>query len=140
MEKIKTKIRQFFYILRHDYFNASNVIFFVAVAVCAFWTYGSIMSMSRNWFLAEEVAEKKHQLAVLQLEIENLELENEYYRSDEYKELSARTKEGKKLSGENLVVLPDNSEYAKTKYDNETSSEKPATSNISHWLSFLFGV
>lgn len=140
MEKIKTKIRQFFYVLRHDYFNTSNVIFFIAVAVCAFWTYGSIMSMTRNWLLSEEVAEKKHQLAVLELEIENLELENDYYRSNEYKELAARAKEGKKLAGENLVILPDNSEYAKGKYNQNTVTEKPSYSNISHWISFLFGV
>jgi len=70
-----------------------------------------------------------------------MELENAYYRSDEYAELSARAKLNKQLDGENLVYLPENSETAKNKYktdDSETAASEP--SNFSGWMSFLFGV
>lgn len=96
--------------------------------------------MSRNWELSQKITTKRRELELLRLEIETIELENDYYRSAEYQELSARAKEDKKLEGENLVYLPENSETAKNKYksspENETAAEP---SNFSQWMSFLFG-
>ena len=140
MNGLKTKFRQFIYVLKHDYLNSSNVIFFIAIVFCIFWTYSSIVAMSRNWKLAEQIASKKKELTMLQLEIETLELENDYYASTEYQELAARAKQNKKLEGENLVILPDNSDYAKNKHTSSSSSEKTEPSNLSKWLSFLFGI
>lgn len=141
MNGLKTKLRQFIYVLKHDYLNSSNVIFFIAIVFCVFWTYSSIIAMSRNWKLAGQIAEKKKELAILELEVETLKLENEYYSSPEYQELSARAKQNKKLEGENLVILPDNSEYAKNKHKvKSSSSERTESSNFSKWMSFLFGV
>ena len=140
MNGLKTKFRQFIYVLKHDYLNSSNVIFFVAIAVCIFWTYSSIVAMSRNWKLAEQVAAKRKELAILELEVETLKLENDYYASPEYQELAARAKQNKKLEGENLVILPDNSEYAKNKHTLSPVAKKTEPSNLSKWLSFLFGI
>lgn len=140
MNRLKTNLRRFIYVLKHDYLSSSNIIFFVAIVVCIFWTYSSIIAMSRNWTLAEEIASKKRELAVLSLEVETLSLENDYYRSDEYKELAARTKQNKKLSGEKLVLLPDNSDYAKNKHKKPAQQTKNSSSNIYKWLSFLFGI
>lgn len=139
MTKIKTRFKRLIYVLKHDYLTSSNIIFCIAVIFCAAWTYGSIMAMSRNWTLSEQIAQKERELAKLQLEVETLELENEYYSSDEYKELAARAKGNKKLPGETMILLPENSDYAKTKHasDNVIIASEP--SNISQWLSFLFG-
>ncbi len=139
MNKFKTKFRQFVYVLKHDYFNANNLIFFVVIILCIAWTYSSIVAMTRNWKLSEEIVEKKKELAILELEVETLELENEYYSSDEYKELAIRAKQNKEFPGENLVILPDNSDYAKNKHT-QTSSKQQEVSNLSKWLSFLFGI
>ena len=140
MNKIKTKLRQFIYVLKHDYFNSSNIVFFAAVAFCVLWTYSSIAAMTRNWNLAEEIASKKKELAILRLEVETLELENNYYSSPEYQELAARAKQNKKLPGENMVFLPPNSDYAKNKHKAQTSTAKAEPSNLSKWLAFLFGI
>ncbi|MBR3204336.1 hypothetical protein IKF81_01480 [Candidatus Saccharibacteria bacterium] len=97
--------------------------------------------MSRNWELSQKIATRKKELTLLQLEVETYELENEFYRSEEYQELSARSKQDKKAEGENLVYLPENSEVAKNKYKETTASEENAEpSNFSQWMSFLFGV
>ena len=140
MTKIKTRFRQFIYVIKHDYLTSSNIIFCIAVIFCAAWTYGSIMAMTRNWTLSEQIASKERELQRLQLEVETLELENQYYASEEYKELAARAKGGKKLPGETMILLPANSDYARTKHasDNIVISSEP--SNISRWLSFLFGI
>ena len=140
MNGLKTKLRQFIYVLKHDYLNSSNVIFFIAIVVCVFWTYSSIVAMSRNWKLAEQIAEKRKELAILELEVETLKLENDYYASPEYQELAARAKQNKKLEGEKLVILPKNSDYAKNKHVSSASSKKTESSNLSKWLSFLFGI
>ncbi len=139
MEKIKTKIRQTLYKIRHDYLDYGNIILFIAIILCLSWTYGSIAAMSRNWELAEKIATREKELALLQLEIDTLELENQYYASKEYQELAARRQQNKKLPGELMVYLPENSESAKRKHQNNTSTTNNEASNFEKWMSFLFG-
>ena len=95
--------------------------------------------MSRNWQLSERLASEKKQLELLQVEIDTLELENAYYDTDEFKELSARRLAGKQLPGEKLVYLSANSDQAKNKHApvvvKITAKEK---SNFEKWLAFLF--
>lgn len=68
--------------------------------------------------------------------------ENEYYASDEYLELEARRLQNKVGDGESLVYLPENSETAKHKHDEnatETTISEQVASNLEQWLQFLFG-
>ncbi len=141
MQKLKTYFRRFCFYIKHNYFSIDNIFFVVAILFCISWTYSSISAMSRNWELSQKIATRKKELTLLQLEVETYELENEFYRSEEYQELSARSKQDKKAEGENLVYLPENSEVAKNKYKETTTSEENAEpSNFSQWMSFLFGV
>ncbi|MBR3180480.1 hypothetical protein IKF63_00130 [Candidatus Saccharibacteria bacterium] len=140
MQKLKTRLRRLYFRIKHDYFSFDNIVFAVAIVLCFFWTYSSISAMSRNWELSQKIATRKRELALLKLEVETAEMENTYYKSAEYQELSARAKQDKALEGENLVYLPENSETAKNKYKTlsveETISEP---SNFSQWMSFIFG-
>ena len=141
MPDLKTKCRRFYFKIKHDYLSFDNIIFVIAVIICFFWTYSSIVAMSRNWELSQRIATKERERDLLQLEVQTLELENEYYRSSEYQELSARAKQNKTLDGENLVYLPQNSEAAKNKYKTTSAPESSnEPSNFSQWMSFLFGV
>lgn len=142
MQNLRTKCKQLIYRFKHDILTLDNVVIIVAVILCFGWTWGSVSSMSRNWELASQVAEAERQLALLQLEIETMEYENEYYASDEYLELEARRLQNKVEAGETLVYLPDNSEEAKHKHDSDdedTSITATITSNWQQWLEFLFG-
>ncbi|MBR3256895.1 hypothetical protein IKG02_01225 [Candidatus Saccharibacteria bacterium] len=139
MQKLKTKLRRVYYRLRHYYFSADNVIFLLTIVLCVVWTGSSISAMSRNWELSQKIATKSRELERLDLEVKTIELENIYYASEEYQELSARSKENKKLPGENLVYLSENSETAKNKYKEAPEAEKiEEPSNFSQWMSFLF--
>ncbi len=142
MENLKTKLRRFYFRIKHDYLSFDNIVFFVAIAACFFFTYDSLSATSRNWELSQKLSTRKRELALLQLEVETMELENAYYRSAEYQELSARAKQNKLLEGEKLVYLPENSEAARKKYDEKSEEpvETPAPSNFSQWMSFLFGL
>ncbi len=111
----------------------------VAILFCLVWTYQSIVSMSRNWELAERLNADKKTLELTRLEVEATELENEYYKSAEYQELAARKFANKQLAGENMVFLPENSEVAKNRH--RVVVEKPTEkqySNIEKWFMYLF--
>ena len=95
--------------------------------------------MTRNWELSEKLNTEKQTLELLRIETQMAELENEYYRSEEYQELLARKTADKKLPGENMVSLPENSEEAKKKH--EAAPKQPEQNNKSNyekWMTFLF--
>lgn len=144
MSEAKTRMRKFQYWVKHDLFTFERVILIVAVVFCLVWTWGSIDAMSRNWSLAQELMNRQRERALLELEVETLELENEYYRSHEYQELAARKYQGKMLPGETMIYLPDNSETAlnkhKTQDNGETTIAAATMSNVEQWLAFLFGI
>jgi hypothetical protein len=129
---------------QRNFFAFDNVLVFIAAGCCLMWTWGSISAMTRNWTLSQELIERERQKALLELEVETLELENEYYHSNEYKELSARKYQNKKLPGETMIYLPANSEAAKAKHDdiNNTDSavDTPQLANFEQWMAFLFGI
>lgn len=139
---MKTKLRQFRHFLKHDLFIVDNITVIVTVIACLAFAWSTIMATSRNWELAQELLEKRQEEALLELEVATLELENEYYASEEYQELAARSKQHKKLPGETVIYLSDNSEYAKNKHKNKAddTSIKSTPSNFNQWLQFLFGL
>ena len=139
MSKINLKLRRFNYKMRHDFFSVENVALLIAVILCLTWTYQSILAMSRNWELSERLSAERKELELISIEVEAAELENEYYSSNEYQELMARRNLDKKLVGENMVVLPENSEAAKNKHQQKTVPEvEKQYSNIEKWWMFLF--
>lgn len=144
MSEIKTRLRKTQYWMKHELFTFERVILTVAAVFCLAWTWGSIDAMSRNWSLAQELMSRQREKALLELEVETLELENEYYRSYEYQELAARKYQGKMLPGETMIYLPDNSKAAlskhKTTSTEETTITVTAMNNLEQWLAFLFGI
>ena len=138
--KTEAKVRRATYKMTHDYFSFENVILAIAIALCISWTWRAISSMSRNWELAQRLATREKDLAVTSLEVNNLEAENQYFKTTEYQELAARHQQNKKLPGETLIYLPNNTESAKTKHQVvEESIEEEAPTNLEQWISFLFG-
>ena len=139
MNGIKARLRRINYNLKHDYLTVENVVLLLAIVLCLVWTYQSITAMSRNWTLSEKLTTEKKTLELVSMEVEMAELENDYYRSDEYQELMARKHLDKKLPGENMVVMPENSETAKNK-NKEVAAEKVEKNytNFEKWMMYLF--
>lgn len=140
MNKLKSNLRRFNYKLRHDFLSVENVILFLAIVLCLVLTYQSIVAMSRNWELTERLTSERKSLELLSVEVEAAELENEYYKSNEYQELMARKYLDKKMSGENMVIMPENSEAAKNKYQTVVITDKndKEYSNFEKWMMYLF--
>lgn len=143
MGELKTKLRKTQYWLKHDLLVFDNVVLIVALVFCLIWTWGSISSMTRNWSLAQTLMNRQREKALLELEVETLELENEYYLSDEYQELAARKYQGRMLPGETMVYLPESVDEQPID-EAEVISEEYVTvdkmSNFEQWLAFLFGI
>ncbi|MBR3138689.1 hypothetical protein IKG38_01605 [Candidatus Saccharibacteria bacterium] len=139
MNKIKTMLRRLRYKMRHDFFTVENMVLIFAIALCLVWTYQSVAAMSRNWELSERLNKEKRELELAKIEVEAAELENEYYKTDEYQELLARKFLDKELAGEHMVVLPENSEEAKNKFSEVIIEEKETEkTNFDKWMMFLF--
>jgi hypothetical protein len=95
--------------------------------------------MSRNWELVERLNSEKKSLELAKIEVETAELENEYYKTEEYQELAARKMVNKQLSGEHMVYMPENSEVAKNKHKvAEEVKEEKTYSNFEKWMMYLF--
>lgn len=140
MNSLKQKARQTKYKMTRS-LTGKRAAVLIFIAACLAWTYGAIVSLSRNWELEQRLISKRREVRLLELEVETIELENQYYASEEYQELAARSKENKILPGETLVYLPKNSEEAKKKHeDAEVKISYAEPSNFRQWLSFLFGV
>ncbi len=127
------------YRLTHGFFTIENVVLLVAILLCLMWAFKSIEAMSRNWELTERLNEERRSLELLRIENQLAELENEYYKSDEYQELLARKSANKQLPGEHMVYMPENSEAAKNKHAaKNVVAEETEKSNLEKWMTFLF--
>lgn len=139
VSRIKNWLRRLKFKLNHDFFTVENVVLGLAIILCLVWTFQSIKAMSRNWELSEKLTAERKSLELLKIEVEAAELENDYYKSDEYQELLARKQLDKKLEGENMVVLPENSEAARNKYKNASIEiVEKKYSNVEKWIKYLF--
>lgn len=138
MGEIKNIFRRVNYRFRHDFFTIENVVLILAIFLCLIWTYQSIVAMSRNWELSERLTTERKNLELVTVEVEMAELENEYYKSNEFQELMARRDLDKKLEGENMVVMPENSSEARNKYKASlTEKEEIGRSNFEKWMLYL---
>lgn len=139
MSKLSNKIRHLSYRLRKNYFTKDNILIIVTCFLFICFAWSGITSLTRNWELERKVETLRLEKAKLEIEVANLQLEQQYYQTDEYKELVARSKQGKLAEGETMVIMPKNSDAALNKYKNTTTEETKEESNFSQWIKFLFG-
>jgi cell division protein FtsB len=134
-------IRKIIYTIRHKYLTFNTVIIAAAFLIAASWVWGSLEVMQRNYSLQKEVDLKQRQLQLTRLQRDSLELQKKYYQTDEYKELAVRDTLGLVRPGEKLLILPKNSEAAKTADTpvKQVVVAPEAEPNLQQWLNFLFG-
>ncbi len=138
----KININKIIYTIRHKYLTFNNLVIAAAFLIAAGWVWGSLEVMQRNYGLQKEVDFKRQQLELAQLQKDNLELQNRYYQTNEYKELELRKSLGLVMPGESLLILPDNSEEvlkADAAPQRQVAVATQEASNFEQWLNFLFG-
>lgn len=109
-------------------------------------TWSGVSVIETNYELQKQVSKLEQQNQVAQLENNNLKLQNEYYNSNQYLELTARRQFGKGEPGEKLLLVPKSvaMRYSveipeETKQASTTPMlEKPwMQRNIEGWISFF---
>jgi cell division protein FtsB len=138
----KINIRRIYYHIRHRFLTMNNIVIAVAFMIGASWAWGSIGMMQRNYDLQKEVDTKTRNLKLAELQTQNLAYEQRYYQSGEYQELEVRKRLGLAAPGESVLILPPNSQQAKSAdvvaVKKSVKLAVPA-SDFQQWMNFLFG-
>ena len=79
-------------------------VLFVVIVLLVSWS--GVKAIDANFTLQKRIASLQQQNAVQQLENNNLALQNTYFNSNQYLELSARQNFGLGLPGETELVVP----------------------------------
>jgi cell division protein FtsB len=117
-------------------------IVFVVIVLLVSWS--GIKSIQSNYGLQQQITALKQQNDLQQLKNANSKLQNDYYNSKQYLELSARQNFGLAVSGEKEVIVP---ESVAASYVSGLQDVKPATvavaranikqSNVQAWINFF---
>ena len=138
--------KQFMRYIWHRYATFNTGITIVAVFVVLSWAWGAASTIQANFEAQKVVEERQRERDVLELEVATLRYQQNYYRSDEFKDLETRSKLGLASPGEKVLILPPNSERAHQQDERDQKlktaapAEKPASgSNFQQWINFLSG-
>jgi cell division protein FtsB len=118
----------------------NNGVLLIAFLIGTSWVWSTVEAIQRNFRLQQQVDALSQQIAVHELENKSQALQNKYYQSPEYLELSARERLNKSAPGESVIILPANSVRPAPEADIQPK-ETPITSrsNFAQWMFFLFG-
>ena len=114
-----------------------HIITAVIVGVVLVLVFMIVRSLEQNYQSETYIKESLLENEIQEIENENLALQQEYYASKEFLELSAR-KANKAYPGEHLVILPDTNEDEKVNVG-IASTPSDQRLNIEKWFEFLFG-
>jgi cell division protein FtsB len=125
-----------------------GMIAFGIIALLVTWS--SVRVVQENYDLQKQISAMQQYNDVQKLANNNLSLENQYYTTNTYLELSARQHFNKALPGEQLVIVPKEIALAhtipvvktQTKAQAQLETMKASGSsferNYNAWLDFLF--
>ena len=135
----KINIRRWYYHIRHNYITANNIVMIIGLIIAVSWAWGSVQAMERNYTLQKGVDLKRYQLRLAQLQKQKLQYEQNYYSSDEYKELAVREKLGLVMPGEKVLILPENTVPPDEEASVSAVPRVVEQNNIQQWINFLSG-
>lgn len=123
-----------------QYLTIQNGTILLALVISLGWIWGTVQTLQKNFTYQQQVDVLTENVELEALRNENLEFQQQYYRSDEYLELSARQRLGKANPGEKLIILPDSREIIDTTAPGiESAPAAVKASNLSQWVEFFFG-
>ena len=117
-----------------------QVVFAVIVLLV---TWSGVKSVQTNYGLQKQISGLQQQNDLQQLQNTNLKLQNEYYNSNQYLELSARQNFGLAAAGEKEIVVPKTVALAHTVNvpvvveQKVTVPHSGSQQNLQAWLNFF---
>ncbi len=107
--RINDKYKQYkekllFYLQRLGDPRFAGQVIFVVIVLLISWS--GVKSIQSNYGLQKQITALKQQNSLQQLQNDNLALQNQYFNSNQYLELSARQNFGLAAPGEQEVIVP----------------------------------
>ncbi|MDB5170522.1 MAG: hypothetical protein JWO35_216 [Candidatus Saccharibacteria bacterium] len=130
------------YVQRLGDIRFAGQVLFVVIVLMISWS--GIKTIQTNYGLQKQISKLNQQNSVKKLENNNLALKNEYYKSNQYLELSARRNFGLAAPGEKEIIVPES--VALTYAAQLPETDKQATvvvkqpayqRNIESWVNFF---
>ncbi|HUD05749.1 MAG TPA: septum formation initiator family protein [Candidatus Saccharimonadales bacterium] len=120
-----------------------GMLVFVVIVVLITWS--GVKTVQTNYNLQKQVATLQEQNQVQKLENDNLQLENDYYNTNQYLDLSARQEFGLGAPGEKELLVPQSVALANLAAipASQTTSTKPNIHqsvyerNFEAWMDFF---
>ncbi len=116
-------------------------VLFVIIVLLISWS--GIKTIQTNYGLQKQISSLQQQNDIQKLENNNLELQNNYFNSNQYLELAARQNFGLAAPGEKEVIVPETVAMAYTvdlpsdKTDEATVKQPTYQKNVNSWVDFL---
>jgi cell division protein FtsB len=144
MQNRQRQLKRLIYHIRYEYITMNNMVLVIAAVIAISWAWSSVEAVQRNYELQREVDDKKQQATLVQLQAENLQFEQQYYKSNEYLTLEAKRRLGLAEPGEKVLILQTNSpaveaESAKEDTTSVETTNPPPLPPLQQWLDFLVG-
>jgi cell division protein FtsL len=122
--------------------RAVGLLIFLVVVLLISWSGAKVIQT--NYTLQKQISELQQENQVQKLENNNLQLQNEYFNTNQYLELSARQNFGLGKPGETEVIVPTSIALkhapplqTETKTASPTSKQPFYQSNFEAWINFF---
>lgn len=121
----------------------AGLMAFVVVVLLVSWS--GVKAIQSNYVLQKQIAGIQQQNEVQKLTNNNLQLENQYYTTDTYLELSARQNFGLAAPGETEILVPKDAALrytvappkAATNVDTPRTKQPNSQRNFEAWVDFF---
>lgn len=127
-------------------FTPQNLGFYLIAALSVSVLYNGSKVIQQNYELTQQVRQIEQENRVIELENRNKELKNQYYATEEYADITARSSFGRALPGERVYIVPSTvservlNTPAEVSNDSVVEQDIPQyRKNIEAWLSIYFG-
>jgi cell division protein FtsB len=129
------------YLQRLSDIRFAGQVIFVIIVLMISWS--GVKTIQTNYGLQKQITGLNQQNSLQKLQNDNLALQNQYLKSNQYLELSARENFGLAAPGEQEIVVP---EQVAMKYTVDLPGDSPATapgkqsayqSNFQSWVDFF---
>lgn len=121
--------------------RAGQLVFVIIVLLIS---WSGVKTIQTNYALQKQISAIKQQNSLEQSQNDNLELSNDYFKSDQYLELAARENFGLAASGEKELIVPRSVALANTtdipvspSNGRQIGKEPTYQNNFQSWVNFF---
>ena len=133
-EKIKKLYRKndlINFINRFQDIRFTGQVVFVLIILLISWS--GVKAIQLNYSLQQQILKLNEQVKIQKLVNQNIAIQNQYYSSNQYLELSARQNFGLGNAGETEVIVPQNVALSYTVPMPNSASQSGSSSKLSSW-------